>query len=480
MKLRKRMMLFNALIVLVSLIILLAVGGIVIHFFARNDPFMERPHPDANIFTTKEIFDRITGETDINTDINWEEIDHQIAPYGYHLLITDGENTVYSSLEEEQTELISRMLSEEWTAEPQAMNIEGNRVIGMVAQDGETVIAINNFPKKERLFHFQSILIVFLLIGTMAILVIFLCSQLFFRRMARQMTEPLHALADGAHRIEQGDLSQEIIYNGKDEFTAVCTAFNRMQRHILEERERNNAYEKARTDLVAGISHDLRTPLTSVKGYIKGLRDGVANTPEKEEQYLSIAYQKACYMDVLLQKLFYFSKLETGSLPLYLKKEELSNFIQSLIEDMQKDLEQKGATISLQCDEGTYEASIDTEQMGRVFTNLVENALKYSNRPQTEILITLSHQGDMERIVFQDNGDGVPQEHLPYLFQQFWRGDEARSAKNGEGSGLGLYIVKYIVEAHGGTVSADNRNGLAITILLPRERGNLYETNTDC
>ena len=322
MKLRKRMMLFNALIVLVSLIILLAVGGIVIHFFARNDPFMERPHPDANIFTTKEIFDRITGETDINTDINWEEIDHQIAPYGYHLLITDGENTVYSSLEEEQTELISRMLSEEWTAEPQAMNIEGNRVIGMVTQDGETVIAINNFPKKERLFHFQSILIVFLLIGTMAILVIFLCSQLFFRRMARQMTEPLHALADGAHRIEQGDLSQEIIYNGKDEFTAVCTAFNRMQRHILEERERNNAYEKARTDLVAGISHDLRTPLTSVKGYIKGLRDGVANTPEKEEQYLSIAYQKACYMDVLLQKLFYFSKLETGSLPLYLKKEE--------------------------------------------------------------------------------------------------------------------------------------------------------------
>ena len=185
-------------------------------------------------------------------------------------------------------------------------------------------------------------------------------------------------------------------------------------------------------------------------------------------------------MDVLLQKLFYFSKLETGSLPLYLKKEELSNFIQSLIEDMQKDLEQKGATISLQCDEGTYEASIDTEQMGRVFTNLVENALKYSNRPQTEILITLSHQGDMEQIVFQDNGDGVPQEHLPYLFQQFWRGDEARSAKNGEGSGLGLYIVKYIVEAHGGTVSADNRNGLAITILLPRERGNLYETNTDC
>ena len=115
---------------------------------------MERPHPDANIFTTKEIFDRITGETDINTDINWEEIDHQIAPYGYHLLITDGENTVYSSLEEEQTELISRMLSEEWTAEPQAMNIEGNRVIGMVTQDGETVIAINNFSQKGTVISF--------------------------------------------------------------------------------------------------------------------------------------------------------------------------------------------------------------------------------------------------------------------------------------------------------------------------------------
>lgn len=153
--------------------------------------------------------------------------------------------------------------------------------------------------------------------GLAAIGVIWLFSVVFARYQLRQIMRPVNALTAGAKRVEQGDLSTPVAYQGRDEFTSVCAAFDQMQRHLLEEREKNAAYERARTDLVAGISHDLRTPLTSVKGYIKGMRDGVANTPEKQERYLDIAYRKSCDMERLLQRLLYFSRLETGNLPMF-------------------------------------------------------------------------------------------------------------------------------------------------------------------
>ena len=110
-----------------------------------------------------------------------------------------------------------------------------------------------------------------------------------------------------------------------------------MRRHLLEEQKKNARYEQARTDLVSGISHDLRTPLTSVKGYLKGMRDGVANTPEKREQYLDVAYRKACEMERLLQRLFYFSKLETGNLPLFLSDADLGDFVAQFVREARQE-----------------------------------------------------------------------------------------------------------------------------------------------
>ena len=167
-------------------------------------------------------------------------------------------------------------------------------------------------------------------------------------------------------------------YDGQDEFTAVCAAFEHMQQHLLQEREKNAAYERARTDLVAGISHDLRTPLTSVKGYIKGLRDGVANTPAKQAQYLDIAYRKACDMDVLLQRLFYFSKLETGNLPLFPVRADLGEFVRGFVRDTAGDLEQRGGKFLVKGAPAPHLVRIDTEQMYRVLTNLTDNAVRYT------------------------------------------------------------------------------------------------------
>ena len=255
---------------------------------------------------------------------------------------------------------------------------------------------------------------------------------------------------------------------------AAADAIPSEQEHLLAEREKNARYEQARTDLVAGISHDLRTPLTSVKGYLKGLRDGVANTPEKQRQYLDIAYRKACDMDVLLQRLFYFSKLETGNLPLSPVSADLWRFVEGFVRDNAGELEQRGGAIQLKGVPTPHPVRIDTEQMYRVLTNLTENALRYAGSEALVLTLTLWRERDREHLRFADNGRGVPAEDLPHLFEQFWRGDQSRGSQAGEGSGLGLYIVKYIVEAHGGTITARNDGGLVFDLALPCEEDSIH------
>ena len=304
--------------------------------------------------------------------------------------------------------------------------------------------------------------------GGAAIVVILLLNTLFTRYQLKKLLQPVDALARAAGRIETGDFTQAIDYQGRDEFAPVCAAFNRMQEHLLAEQEKSAAYERARTDLVAGISHDLRTPLTSVKGYIKGLRDGVAQTPERQRQYLEVAYRKACDMDVLLQRLFYFSRLETGNLPLFPEPANLGVFAERFAAEAGAELEQAGGRVELSVSPGPHPVSIDSEQMYRVLNNLTDNALRYAGAMPLVLSLTVESWEGWECIRFSDNGQGVPPEALAHLFEQFWRADQARSAKGGEGSGLGLYIVKYIVEAHGGTIRAENSGGLAFTIRLPR------------
>lgn len=313
----------------------------------------------------------------------------------------------------------------------------------------------------------EAMMISLLLSGGTAIVVILLLNTLFTRYQVKKLLQPVDALARAAGRVEAGDFTQSVGYQGRDEFSAVCAAFNRMQEHLLAEKEKNAAYERARTDLVAGISHDLRTPLTSVKGYIKGLRDGVAQTPERQRQYLDIAYRKACDMDVLLQRLFYFSRLEAGNLPLFFQPADLGEFVSRFAAEAGPEMEQAGGEIRLNVSPGPHPVSADAEQMYRVLSNLKDNALRYAGTGALVISLAVEDRDGWVCIRFADNGRGVSEEALPHLFEQFWREDPARSAKNGEGTGLGLYIVRRVVEAHGGTVRVENNGGLVFTILLP-------------
>ena len=228
-----------------------------------------------------------------------------------------------------------------------------------------------------------------------------------------------------------------------------------------------SARETIRGNILRAVSHDLRTPLTSVKGYIKGMRDGVANTPEKQERYLDIAYRKSCDMERLLQRLLYFSRLETGNLPMFPVEDDLGAFAGRFAREAGEELAASGGQVNFHPAEEPLPVRLDQEQLLRVLNNLKENAQRYAGAEPLVLDISVKREGERACLRFADNGQGVPEDQLPHLFQQFWRGDQARRSQGGEGSGLGLYIVKYVVEAHGGTVTAENDGGLAFTISLP-------------
>ena len=324
---------------------------------------------------------------------------------------------------------------------------------------------------------FGVLLPLLLLIGIGAIAVILLLSAFFTRKLTRLVMEPVEKLFSGANRIQGGNLEEEIDYQGEAEFEQVCQAFNRMQRTILEDKEQRDRNERARTDMVTGISHDLRTPLTAIQGYIKGVLDNVADTPEKKEAYLKTAYEATEEMNVLLQKLFDFSRMESGQMPFYMVRVSLAEFADAYAAQKEAGADPQKLRLSF-CQEGggLAETDMDVEQVRRILDNLLENSVKYGKTLPICVWIRVEETQDAVTLDWQDNGPGVPEAERERIFERFYRCDAARS---GNGSGVGLYVVRYIMERHGGTAQAlPSEGGLLIRLRFPKE--NSYGEDTDC
>lgn len=313
--------------------------------------------------------------------------------------------------------------------------------------------------------HRNEFILLFGADGIICILALLLISQIFTRNLEKNIMEPLELLAQGADRIKHNDLSTEIRYVGDAEFEDVCITFNHMQEHILREQEKNRKYEKARTDMIAGISHDLRTPLTAIRGTIKGLMDGIAATPEMQEKFLQAAYRRTGDMDRLLNQLFYVSKIETGNMPFSVQRIEIADFIRNYVKGKQELLDKEKEQMQAETGDIYLDINVDPEQLQRIFDNLLENSRKYAERDLLKAVLSLKRTEGGVEICFRDNGVGVLEEKLSYVFDEFYRGDESRNRK--EGNGLGLYIVKYLVEAMGGSVRGENADGFVVRMEFP-------------
>ena len=325
-------------------------------------------------------------------------------------------------------------------------------------------------------------ILLFVLDGVICIAALLGVSLIFTNRMTKRILEPLEKLNDGSERVRSGNLTEDIEYSGEVEFENVCHTFNEMQHDILIEREQLQKYEKARTDMIAGISHDLRTPLTAVRGTVKGMMDGVAATPEMQQKFLETAYRRTEEMEVLLKQLFFFSAMETGKLPLQLADFSLNHYVEKYICEKQADIGLSDIHFSVYPSEKDLTISADPEQLQRILDNLLENSLKYAGIPDLHISIKVYREKRRAMLQFSDNGEGVSQAVMEHMFEEFYRGDASRNQQ--KGNGLGLYIIKYLMEAMNGSVWAENRNGLLITLSFPLKGvTHSYERNkkdSDC
>lgn len=311
---------------------------------------------------------------------------------------------------------------------------------------------------EEWTVHQQSFLWLLLLDAIICILVYMIVCAVFTEKLSKHIMQPLDMLCDAAERIQNNDFTKPVYYKGEVEFESICDNFNNMQKHILDEKERNCKYEKARRDMINGISHDLKTPLTAIKGAIKGLIDEIIKEPEQQKKFLNMAYRRTGDMEMLLGQLLYVSKLETGNLPLHFQHINVSDFIKRYMKEKEYAF---GVEIYAKfIDEA--EIDVDPEQLHRIFDNLIDNSEKYSETEKLRISISVLQTEDTYIIRFADNGVGIEEEKIKFVFDEFYRGDESRNEKNG--NGLGLYIIKCLTELMGGSVWAKNEGGFAVYI----------------
>ena len=289
------------------------------------------------------------------------------------------------------------------------------------------------------------------------ILILVITSTILTAWIYTGIVTPIRHLQVATKNITEGNLDFEMPAGGDDEIGELCTDFEEMRRRLKESAEEKVDSERKNKELISNISHDLKTPITAVKGYVEGLMDGVADTPEKQEKYIRTIYNKANDMERLISELTFYSKIDTNRIPYTFDKIYVNAYFTDCVEELSIELEEKNIDLAYfnYVDENV-QVIADAEQIKRVINNIVGNSIKYMDKPKGYINIRVKDVGDFVQVEIEDNGRGISNQDLPLIFNRFYRTDTSRNSAQG-GSGIGLSIVKKIVEDHGGKVWATSK-----------------------
>ena len=276
----------------------------------------------------------------------------------------------------------------------------------------------------------------------------------------RSVATPLVKLRRATQNIKEGNLDFVMEAEGTDEFAELCRDFEEMRRRLKESAEEKVLMDKENKELISNISHDLKTPITAVKGYVEGIMDGVADTPEKMDRYVRTIYNKTNEMDHLINELTFYSKIDTNRIPYTFSKLNVDDYFSDCAEEVGLELETRGIQLYYaNYVEKDVLVIADGEQIRRVIHNIISNAIKYMDKPKGVIQIRVKDVGDFVQVEIEDNGKGIASKDLAYIFERFYRTDVSRNSSKG-GSGIGLSIVRKILEDHGGKVWATSREGI--------------------
>lgn len=315
------------------------------------------------------------------------------------------------------------------------------------------------------------------IIAVVIVLVVISAAMIYW--IYRATIIPLNKLKAGTHNIAEGNLDFVVEADGEDEISELCKDFEFMRQKLKESAEENLQADRESKELISNISHDLKTPITAIKGYVEGLRDGVAVTEEKREKYLKTIYNKAIEMDRLIDELTLYSKIDTNRIPYSFSKLLAEDFFGDCSDSLSVELEAKGIDFRYQNDlEPGVEIIVDAEQLSRVINNIISNSIKYHADRRTMIELRVKDEGDFIRVEIEDNGKGINKNDLPHIFERMYRADASRNSATG-GSGIGLAIVKKIIEDHGGRIWAESKEGVGTVMcfVIRKYIGGSHEQN---
>jgi len=285
--------------------------------------------------------------------------------------------------------------------------------------------------------------------------------------LSSTVTERIQRLKNAAEKLSEGDLQTRVPVTGRDEVAALASTFNQMAEKLQLTDQKQRELESMRRDLIAWVSHDLQTPLTSIRAILEALSDGVVDDPETVSRYLNTAQRDVKNLSVLIDDLFQMAQLDAGGFPLHAAEASLSDLVSDTLEGFTELAKQHEITLEGNVESDVDPVHMDTQAIGRVLNNLIGNALRHTpNHGRVSVWVCRNKHIE---VTISDTGEGIRAEDLPHIFERFYRGDASRSRSRGTGAGLGLAIARGIVQAHGGEIKVESQigNGTQFTFSIP-------------
>lgn len=478
MNLTKRFLLYNVGILVIPLIITILVGS----FFAYGIKLFTGadPHPSSAKKLLDVKYELFTLDMDIfNNDAerllekDYQQLiidklksyktdmivikDGMIAFSSDEFTMIDVEKCINASKKSVPFPIVS-LNNNSYVIKPYPLNFKNG--------SSGNVILLTAVGKEGRITYnlFWSLVIFYL------VLLVFTC-YIFALKFSNTVTKPISKLKKASKDIASGSFNEVIYEFGDEEVKSLCRSFEEMRVHLKNSIDAQKKLDENRKFLVSSISHDLKTPITSIKGYVEGINDGIANTEEKRNKYLQTIYSKAVQIDNMVDDLLLYSKLDLNQLQFNFERVNIVHYLEDCITEYKLNSNINNIIINLSVPSlsAPIFVNLDRERMHRVVTNIIDNSKKYMDKEICTIDILLRETSSSVVIEFKDNGRGISKEEIQNIFDRFYRSDKARS--NVSGSGLGLAISKQIVEGHKGNIWAKStlKLGTSILISLPKE-----------
>jgi len=285
--------------------------------------------------------------------------------------------------------------------------------------------------------------------------------------LSSTITERIHMLKGAAENLAGGNLNTRVPVNGRDEVAGLAATFNQMAEQLQAADQKQRELESLRRDLIAWVSHDLQTPLTSMRAILEALSDGVVEDPETVKRYLNTAQRDVRSLSALIDDLFQMAQLDAGGFPLHRAEASLGDLVSDTLESFAELAKQQAVTLEGNVDSDVDPVLMDTQAIGRVLNNLIGNSLRHTaNKGRVSVWVRRTIQG--VEVTVSDTGTGIRADDLPHIFERFYRGEKSRNRSTG-GAGLGLAIARGIVQAHGGDIKVDSEigKGTQFTFYIP-------------